>query len=92
MTLLVHKINVVTERLEEVPALPRDTPLIIFTGFTKCSVTEFFGTFELMLNTERVVQLENYGDRHGDRKCLEMVKKITLLESKSFHYLNVSDH
>ena len=39
------------DRLEEVPALPRDTPLIILTGFTKCSMPEFVGPFELIINT-----------------------------------------
>ena len=59
VALLVQHINAVSECLAEVPALPRDTPLLILTGFTKCSVTEFIGTFELMLNTERVIQLDN---------------------------------
>ena len=79
------------ERLEEVTALPRDTPMLIVTGFTKCSVPEFVGPFELMLNTERVIQLENDGDRHDNRKCPERVNKVTLLASNSLHSLNVSN-
>ena len=90
VALLVQQINDVTERLEEVPALPRDLLLLILTGFTKCSVPEFVGSFKLMLNTERVIQLENYGDRHDDSKFLERVKKLTLLVINSFHYLNLS--
>ena len=92
MALLVHQINAVAERLAEVPALPRDMPLIKITRFTKCSVPEFVGPFELMLNNERAIQMENDGDRHDDRKCLERVKKLTLLANNSFHYLNVSNH
>ena len=57
MALLVQQINYVAERLAEVLALPKNTPLLILIGFTKYSVTEFVGSFELMLNTERGVQL-----------------------------------
>ena len=57
MALIVQNINDVAEQLAELPALPRDTPLIILTGYTQCSVSDFVGLFELILNTERVVQL-----------------------------------
>ena len=70
LKLLVEHINAVTERLAEVQALSRRTPLLILNGFTKCSVTEFFGLLELMINTERVIQLYNDGDRHDNRKYL----------------------
>ena len=53
---------------------------------------ELVGTFEFMINTERLIQLENDVDRHNDRKCLEKMKKITLLVSNSFHSLNVSKY
>ena len=66
--------------------------LLILTGFTKCSVPEFVGLFEFILNNERVIQLENYGDRHDDRKRLEMAKKLTLLASNSFHSLRCSNN
>ena len=75
--------------LAEVKEIPRDTPLLILTGFTRCSVREFVGPFELMLNTERVIQLDNDEDRHDERKCLERVKKLTMLVSNSLHSLNV---
>ena len=91
MALNVQQINAVTERLAEVQALSRGTPLLILNGFTKCSVTEFFGILELMINTERVIQLYNDGDRHDNRKCLERATKLTILASNSFHYLNVSN-
>ena len=81
------------EQLAEVPELPRDTPLLILTGFTKCivPVTEFVGPFELMLNNDRVIQLETDGDRHDNRKFLERVKKLTILVSNSFQSLNFSN-
>ena len=89
MAFIVQNINAVAERLTEVPELPRDTILLVLTGFTKFSVPEFVGPFELRLNNERVINLDNDGDMHVKRKCLEWVKKLTLLESNSFHYLNV---
>ena len=44
-----------------------------------------------MLSTERVIQLDNDGDRHDDIKFLERVKKLTLLASNSFHSLKISN-
>ena len=41
VALLVQQINDVAEQLAEVLALPRDTSLLILTGFTKCSVNNF---------------------------------------------------
>ena len=35
--------------------------------------------------------MDNDGDSHDNIKCLERVKKLTLLASNSFHYLNVSN-
>ena len=83
--------NVVAERLAEVPALPRYTPFLVLAGFTKSSVPEFAGSFELMFNTYRFIQLENDGGRHDNRKFLERVKNLTLLASNSFHSLNISN-
>ena len=54
-------------------------------------MTYFVGPFELMLNTDRSIQLDNDGGRHYNIKFLERVKKLTLLASKSFHSLNVSN-
>ena len=45
VALLVQQINVVAERLAEVPELPKDSLMIILTGFTECSVPEFFVPF-----------------------------------------------
>ena len=68
MSLLVQQINAVTERLEEVPVLPRGMSMLILTCFTNCSVPEFVGPFGLMLNTGRVIQLDNGVDRHDEMK------------------------
>ena len=89
--LLVQKINTAAELLAKVPLLPRDTPLLALTGFTKFSMTEFVGPLEMIINIERVIKLKNDGDRQNNKKFLERMKKLTLLESKSFHYLNVSN-
>ena len=91
MALLVHNINSVAKLLVEVLSLPRDTPLIVLTGFTRFSVLKFVGPFVFMLNTESFIQLDNYGDRHDNSKCLKMLKNITLLGINSFHSLNVSN-
>ena len=55
VALLVHHINAVAECLAELPLFPRDMPLLVLTGFTKSSVPEFVGPFELIINTERVI-------------------------------------
>ena len=92
MALLFQKINYVAEWLVEVPALPRDTLLLILNCFTHFGGPYFVGPFELMLDTYRVIQLDNYGDRHDDKKCLERVKNLTLLASNSFPSLTFSNH
>ena len=57
LALIVQQINAVAERLAEEPELPRDTPLLLITGFTKCSVSDFVDPFEFIINTERFIQL-----------------------------------
>ena len=88
MALLVQNINAVAEWFSEVPGLLRDATLLNFTVFTKFSVPESVSTFKLMINTGRFIQLKNYGDSHYNKKCLERVKKLTLLVSNYFQYLN----
>ena len=39
-----------------------------------------------------VIMLENDVDLHDDRKLLEILKKLTMFASNSFHSLNVSNH
>ena len=45
-----------------------------------------------MLNTERIIKLDNDGDRHDDRKFLKRMEKLTSLSSHSFQYLIVSNY
>ena len=52
VAILVQQVNAVTERLAEAEALPRDMPLLLLKGFSKCSVPEFVGPFELLFNSE----------------------------------------
>jgi len=54
-------------------------------------VPEFVGPFELLLNSERVIQLTKTGGLHNNAQCLARVKKFTLMASNSFHSLNVSN-
>ena len=90
VALLVQQINSVSEKLAEVTEILGDKQLLILTEFTKCSMPEFFGSFELMLNTERFIHLYNDGDSHDENKFLERVNNLTLLASKYFHSLNTS--
>ena len=57
LVLLVQQINDVAKLLGEVAALTRYTPLLSLTFFIKCIVPEFVGTFKLILNIERFIQL-----------------------------------
>ena len=92
MALPVQNINAVAERLAELLSLPRYTPLLILTGFTKFSVPKFVGPFELILNNEMVIQLYNDVDRYDYKKFFEKVKKLALLSSNSFPSLKFSNH
>ena len=65
--------------------------MLVLNGLTRYSVPEFVVPFKFILNTEKVIQLENDGDRQDNRKCLERVKKLTLLASNYFQSLNVSN-
>ena len=64
---------------------------LVLAGFIKDSVTKCFGPIKFILNTERVIQLENDGDMHDNRKCIKRVNKLNILASNSFHSLNVSN-
>ena len=51
---LTKQMNAVCERLSESNELPCKDPVHVLLGITWCSVTEFVGPFELLLNTEHV--------------------------------------
>ena len=85
VALLAQQVNAVVERLAEAGALLRDTPLLLLTGFSKCSVPEFVGPFELLLNSKRATQLTNTGGLYDNAKYLARVEQTTLMTSNSFH-------
>ena len=78
---LTQQINAVCELLSETKALPCETPFRVFIGLNQCSVPEFFGPFELMLNTDSVKHMQSDGAAVYNKRYLEKVKKITLMET-----------
>ena len=52
---------------------------------------DFVGSFKLMLNNERIRQMEYDGKTVNYKRNLDRVKKITLMVKNSFHSLNVSN-
>jgi hypothetical protein len=92
VSLVSTQIRAVCERLSEVQQLPLETPTYVLSGLTKCSVPEFTGPFELMLNQERVTQMAtpvsliNTSDATFVR-----VKEILQLANNSYHSLNTSN-
>ena len=51
------QVKAVIRRLAEVNQLSQEAPTYIIQGLTKCSIAEFTGPFELLLNQERVNQI-----------------------------------
>ena len=54
---MTQQIHDVCEFLAESKALLRETSIHILTGITRCSMTEFAVTFEVMLNTYFISQI-----------------------------------
>ena len=52
MSEISAQVKAVIGRLTEVNQLPLEAHTYILQGLTKCSATEFTGTFELLLNQE----------------------------------------
>ena len=48
---ILSQVKALSERLDEVKQLLIEYPTYILQGLTKCSVAEFTGPFELLLNT-----------------------------------------
>ena len=86
------QIKAVSELLSEVNQTTIEDPTYVLQGLTKCSVTEFTGTFELMLNKERIthmampVLLVNNSSNN-----LKRVLNIIHLANSSYHSLNTSN-
>ena len=82
--------NAVCERSAEFKELTCDNSVHVLKGLNRCSVPEFVGPFELMLNTERVRHMESDGTTVNYKSTLERVKNITLMKNNSLNSLNVS--
>ena len=80
---LTQKMTALYEHLDEDKALTYKNPLHVLTGLTRCSVTDFVGNFDLMINTEHVKQMEYDGATVDEMNTLERVKHITLMEKIS---------
>ena len=57
MSEVLAQVKALSRRLAEVNQLPLEGHMYILQGLTKCSFAEFTGTFELLLNQERVNQM-----------------------------------
>ena len=79
------------EYLAESKSLPHEIPVHVLIGITRFSVPEFVGIFELILNTDHVMQMESDVATFKDKRTLERVEKITLIEKNSFHSLDDSN-
>ena len=62
VSVVVKQLRTVCVRLDEINALPDETPINILTGFTICSVNDFKDVFKHQLNSEKVDSLRQiYG-------------------------------
>lgn len=83
--------EVVCVRLAEVKQLPFETPKWLLGGLIKCTISEFTGPLELMLNTERISQTKEGVSLSGDaEKTLTRVRAILAHARSSFHSLSTS--
>ena len=78
------QVKAVSGRLAEVNQLPLEAPTCILQGLTKCSVAEFTGTFELLLNQERVNQMSLSATLGNTTTAtLKRIKQILVLANNS---------
>ena len=84
---LNQQMNSVCECLAESNSLSLETPVHFLTVLNLCSVQEFFCSFELILNNERVRQMESDGAKVNDKRTPDRVKNITRKAKKYFRSL-----
>ena len=85
------QIDAVYERLAENKKLSGETPVLVLTAFTKCSVKQFTGPFELILNSECVKNMGTPASLDDDnKKTLTHVREILLKANNEFHSLNTT--
>ena len=88
---LTAQINAVCERLSEEGRLPQETPIHVLEGLTKCSVPEFKGPFQLLLDSAWVNEMSTASSSLVTcADTLKKVKEITAMADNSFHSLNTS--
>ena len=91
VAVLTAQIDAVCERLAENKKLTGKTPVLVLTAFTKCSVKQFTGPFELILNSERVKNMGTPASLDDDnKKTLTQVRDILLMANNEFHSLNTA--
>ena len=83
--------NAVCERSDKSKALTHEDPVHVLIGLTWCSVPDFVGPFELILNTERVRHMKSIGTTVIAKSILDREKSITLMAKNYFQSLNVSN-
>ena len=89
---LKTRIRPVTEHLYEVNQLPLEVPTYVLQGMNKCSVPEFTGTFDMILNQERVNQMDTPVLLVNTlSNSLNHVLNILHLVNNYYHYLNTSN-
>ena len=89
---ILAQVEAVSERLAEVKQLPLEAPTYILQGLTKCSVSEFTGTFEMMLNQERFNQMSTSVTLvNTTTATLKRIKQILVLAKNSYYSLNTSN-
>ena len=86
------QVKAVSERLLEVNKTPLEAPTYVLWGLTKCSVPEFTGPFELMINQERVTQMGTAVSLvNNSYVTLKRVLHIIVLENNIYHSLSTSN-
>ena len=84
---LTQHMNSVGDRLSESKAFPRKTLVHFLAVLTQCSVSEFVGPFELILNTERARYMKSDGTSVNNKRTLERVLNITVMAKHIFAIL-----
>ena len=88
---LTAQVNAVCERLSAENRLPVETPICILEGLTKCSVPEFKGPFQLLLDQARVDEMSTVSSVLVTcADTLDRVKEITTMANNSYHSLNTA--
>ena len=86
------QVKAVSERLSEVNQLPLKAPTYVIQGLKKCSVPEYTGPFEMILNQERVTQMGTAVSLiNTSSVTLKRVLHIIVLANNSYHSLNTSN-